>query len=273
MRATWPSHVRTWPSVAYTARSERGRFGSDAAVDLVGRGRHQVVPGSRMQLREGVRASGHRLRLERGDGPVRGRLGGDDAAEVRVEREAVDDVDAPAAAPEHERAVVLAAVEGERRAGAVEDGDVSEGEASSVAPHGEDEPRPDAVRPGRQRPRQALAVGDADRRGAPHGDGRHALSEQHADARLAVVAHLRARVVVGKDPPVLPAVPRVAVGAPLAQADAVTPAVAGNDQLRAGARRAGGRADDRCHQESNPQPQPHGDAPSTSQGRSDGEEE
>ena len=63
--------------------------------------------------------------------------------------------------------------------------------------------------------------------------GRRPLREQDAHVVLADVAQLRARVVVREDPAVLPAVPRVAVRAPLAHADAVPPAVPGDDQLRA----------------------------------------
>src|SRR5205814_2230695 len=83
--------------------------------------------------------------------------------------------------PELESPGVRAAVEGERRAGAVEDGDRAEGEACAVAPDGEDEPRPDAVRPGRQRSRETPPVGDPDRRGATHRDGRRPLREQDAN--------------------------------------------------------------------------------------------
>ena len=71
---------------------------------------------------------------------------------------------------------------------------------------------------------------------------RRALEEQHTDVRLATLLQARAGVVVEEDPPVSPAVTRVAVRAPLAHPDAVSPAVAGDDQRRRGARgaRAGG---------------------------------
>ena len=77
--------------------------------------------------------------------------------------------------------------------------------------------------------------------------------------QLADPSHPRARVVVREDPPVLPAVERVAVGTPLAHPDAVAPAVAGDDQGCACARRARGRTDDHGRQHGHPQPQPRGD--------------
>ena len=67
----------------------------------------------------------------------------------------------------------------------------------------------------------------------------------HADGRDLRVAERRARVVVREDPVVRPAVLRVAVGAPLAQAEAVAPAVPAEDERRTepvlGQRRAAGR--------------------------------
>ena len=237
--------VRAWP------------LGPDAAVDLVGRGRHEVVPRARPQLGRGVRAGGDRLRLQRRERPVRRRLGRDDAAEIRVEGEAVDDGDPSSLAAEGERPVVRAPVEFERCAGAVEDGEVSEGERRPVTPHREGEPRPDPVRPGGKLPRQPPAVGHDHRRRAAHGDGCGPLREQDAHAEVADAAHLRARVVVGEDPAVLPAVERVAVRAPLAQADAVAPAVAGDDQRRPGTCGCGGRSGDRSDQhDRNPKPHP-----------------
>ena len=52
------------------------------------------------------------------------------------------------------------------------------------------------------------------------------LDEQNAHLARLRDADVRLRVVVGEDPLVVETVPRVALGAPLAHADAVTPAAA-----------------------------------------------
>ena len=188
---------------------------------------------------------------------MRRRLRGDDPAKVGVERDAVDDRDASALAAERERPVVLAPVERERSARAVEDGEMSEGEARPVLPHREHQPRPDAVCPGGQFPRQPPAVGDDHPRGAADRDGGSSLREKDPHPHVADAAQLRARVVVREDPPVLPAVQRVAVGAPLAHADAVAPAVTADDQRGSGTSGRGACSGDRRDQhDRNPQLHP-----------------
>ena len=158
------------------------RLCPDTAVDLIRRRGNEVVPRARPQLVDRVRARGHRLGLQRRDRPVRRRLRRDDAAQVRVERHAVDNGDSSAVRAQRERAVVLAPVELEGRAVALERCEMPEGETCLVASDREHKPRADAVRPGRKRPREATSVGHAHRRRAAHRDGARALREQDADA-------------------------------------------------------------------------------------------
>src|SRR5581483_2550043 len=104
--------------------------------------------------------------------------------------------------------------------------------------------------------------GHAHRRRAADGHGARAVCQEDTHSQLADPAHLRAGVVVRKDATVLPTVPRVPVRAPLAHADAVTPAVAGDDQGRSRASGSGGRAGDGKPQ-GNTQLHPHGTSPSS----------
>src|SRR5262249_18992631 len=100
-------------------------------------------------------------------------------------------------------------------------------------------------------------VGEAHRRGAADRRDVRSAPEEDAHLRLSDAAEPGARVVVRQDPVVLPAVERVAVSAPLTHADAVAPAVTGDDQRGPRARGGGGAGSDDRRDQHDRDPEPH----------------
>ena len=95
----------------------RRLLGADAAVDLAAHVRVEVE-GAGAARRERVRACDHGLRLQRLDGPVRRDLVRDDAREIGLEPDDVDDAELPGHDGDLELAAVGPAVEEQRlRAG------------------------------------------------------------------------------------------------------------------------------------------------------------
>src|SRR5262249_19252124 len=135
--------------------------------------------------------------------------------------------------------------------------------------HGESQPAPEPVPAGREAAGVARAVSDADRARAGDRERGASLGEKHAYAADAGPTQLRAPVVVGEDAVVAPAVPGVAVGAPLAHPDPVAPAASLHDEHRARARRrcGGERRDQAANEERDPTHRPRTRYPAYSPGR------
>ena len=104
----------------------------------------------------------------------------------------------------------------------------------ALVPDREPELRVHGVRARFQRPTAARSVAHADAAGAAEARARLLVGEQHADLRHRRVGKRGAGVVVREDPLPAPTVQRVAVGPPLAHPDTVSPAAAGDDELRPG---------------------------------------
>ena len=211
------------------------RLGRDAAVHLAARVPVEVVRTALRQVRERVRARGDRLRFERGGRPLRRHLGRDDALQVLLEADRVDDVDQPAVEREGE----LAAVRRSRRRTTGAFAVILSGGSSALPSTVNVESSVE-----RSRVERRLRAGRIDDRPRRRRRERHLLlrRDENPHRRDARLPERRPRVVVGEDLVVGEAVQRVAVRTPLAEADAVPPAVPGErDDRRRGARRRGGR--------------------------------
>ena len=194
-----------------------GPLGTDPAVHLVTRVRIQVVVLARVERRERVGPGGDGLRAVRGGVPAPGDLPRDDAAEVPVERELVDDEQRAAAALHDEVAAVAAQVVGQwLRAGA----EAQRRDEPLLLKH---QPVVDDDRPRGEPQLPAPCIDDEERRGRPDARVGAAVAEEHAHRLRVPRLELRPGVVVGKDPAVVPAVTGGALGTPLRHADAVSP--------------------------------------------------
>ena len=209
-----------------------GRLGlcGDAAVDLAAGVGVEVEPRPRLQRGERVRACDDGLSAQRLGMPVVRHLPRDDAAQVAVERELVDHHQLAGVAVHDQRTAVRVAVEGQRR----RSGLVAEWKAKlrHLA-------RGEPLRPRLQRPCLAARVHDAERLARRDPDGGLPRREQHAHPSRRNDPQLGAAVVVSEDPLVPPARLRVAPGAVLAHADAVTPAAAVDHEQGPGRRLRG----------------------------------
>src|SRR3954453_19603329 len=197
-------------------------LGLHTAVDLIAGVTVEVELLARGHVRERVRTCGDGLRLQRLDRPRRRHLRRHDALQVRLETDRVDDLhDLAVGRDAHPAAIGDVRDEqrlrGRERVGRDEVGMAGERElrVQHDAPGMEREPRPGRAD---DRPRRGRLERDLLPRG-----------EEDAHRRDLRMAERGGGVVVGEDPVVRPAVLRVAVGAPLAQAEAVPPAVAADD--------------------------------------------
>ena len=216
----------------------RGHLGRDAAVDLRARVGVEVEAGARLHGRDRVGAGRHGLRLQRLERPRGRRLVRHHAAQVGVQRQRVDGVDAgERARREVDRAAVGAADAPVGRAPA---------QRHDPAPAGHPQRRVSAHPLAARRAQldaaavAAHVVGLARRQPpppCPHraGEGGRAAHrlQQHAHALVAVdVPERGARVVVAEDVAVAGAVLREPVGAVLAHAHPVAEAGAADRELR-----------------------------------------
>jgi len=206
-------------------------LGFDPAVDLAASVRVEVEVAAFLQVGEGVGARDDRLRGERLRRPAARHLGGNDTQEVRLEPDHVHHLERGAGRLHAQRAAVAAAAERERRRARREE--QRSGQRLRLPARERDlQPRAERLRPGRELVVRAVAVDDGERR--RRGDDRApgAREQEHPHLLHRRRAELRARVVVRDDLVERPAVQRVAVCAVLRQADAVAPAVAGDEQHR-----------------------------------------
>jgi hypothetical protein len=181
-------------------------------IDVEGRGRRDV--------RERVRARDDRLRLQRVGVPVERHLPRDDAAEVVLEVDAVDDREQAARASDDEVAAVRRPVQFERLRAPL---DAQRRRPAHVS-RAQDEPRAAEVvlAPAR--------VEDDEPRRRRDRDPPPLLPEEDADARVAAVRERRPRVVVREDAAEAPAVRGKPLRAVLTHAHTVSPAVAGDEE-------------------------------------------
>ncbi len=210
--------------------ARRRELGVDPAVDLVACVAVEIEGAALREVRERVGAGCDRLRLQRLGRPVRRHLRRDDALQVRLETDRVDDLQVLSVARDGDLPAIRLAVDDERLPA-----DEAERRLQGEMP-ADREVRAQGEHAGVERHLRARRIGDAPV------DGRVQrrlllLGQEHAHGGELRGAERRPRVVVSEDPVVRPAVLRVAVRAPLAQPQPVPPAVAADDEHgRSGAR-------------------------------------
>ena len=95
-------------------------------------------------------------------------------------------------------------------------------------------PEPDPAGPDVNAP--AVGVDEQERRLRRHDDAGPSVEDQHPDRHVCDVPERRVRVVMGEDLAIVPTVACVALGAPLAHADAVPGTAAADDHELGGLR-------------------------------------
>ena len=211
----------------------RGVLGPDAAVDLAADVGVEVEALAAEAVRQRIRAGRDSLRLQRLYGPGARHLLRDDAREVLLESEAVDHTQLLTGDADLDLAPVgTVTVERERRAAGKEEDRPDQLGRHAVDGDAQLGPQDDVA--GRERIGLAQQVTNPERHRRAHGHARPGLGDEHAHARDGCWPELGAGVEVGEDLVVGPAVVRVAEGAVLAHADAVSPAAAAGDERRHG---------------------------------------
>ena len=218
-------------------RGGRSPLTGDPAVDLAAHVRIEVEVGPGLAHCERIASRRNRLDLESFWQPVERHLAGNDAEEIRLEADVVDDAHLAVRRGGDELAAVGPFELERRRAG-------KEGQRACqllqllAADDPEAEAGPELMRARRELVRLAEGIAHAERRVGADGDSRLTRDEQHAHTRDRRRAERRALVVVGKDLVERHSLPRKAVGAPLREPDAVSPTAAA-DEERSGARLRG----------------------------------
>jgi hypothetical protein len=195
-----------------------GPLGTDASVHLRARVGVEVEVLARLQRREGVGAGGNSLRLIGRLVPALRHLPRDDAAQVAVERQQVDDHQTGGRALDDHVAAVRREVDLQRLGPRLK----AKWRPQHLVP--ERELPVDDDGPRRQVQLVAACVENDERRGRSDPNGVASPREEHAHRPRVPRLDRRLRVVVREDLAVAETVARVALGAPLAHADPVAPA-------------------------------------------------
>jgi hypothetical protein len=213
----------------------------DTTVDLAAGVVVEVEPGARPPADKAVRASNDRLGPESLRMPRCGHLPRDDALDVGLEPDVVDGGEPPAARSDAKQATVTVA--GEPEHGRPRPEAHRAGEPAPLAARGPDpQRRAENVGPGIEIVGSPVHVLHREGRRGADGELAGAVCDQDAHPADACRAERRSPVEVVQDPLVVaPAVSREPVGAVLGKAETVPPALALDDEGRAGLRRRGGR--------------------------------